>query len=226
MDQHDAVMSRVDALEAVVSALKQQGVLTAEICKSAAQEAVKAHMDQHEAPPVGELGPPLPDVSEPPMIVQTPVVEAHPWVECVTPAPESALPMSATTPVAMSSAPTGDCTAPVQTRRRLKRKARKAESDDDAWMEEAKRDADIDQVSLTEAFHQNIDRMRCPGGHSMTLSVAGPGRLLCSCSRSCGNHVYEGAAYATCTEGDFFACEACLMRYLQEALQPGPASEP
>ena len=161
-----------------------------------------------EAPPVVEVGPPLPDVSEPSMIVQTPVVEAHPLVECVTPAPESALPMKA---------PTGDCATPAKTRRRLKRKARKAESDDDAWMEEAKRDADVDRVRLTEAFHQNIDRLRCPGGHSMMLSVAGPGRLLCSC----GSHVYEGVAYATCTEGDFVACEACLMRYLQEALQPG-----
>ena len=163
-----------------------------------------------EAPPVVEVGPPLPDVSEPSMIVQTPVVEAHPLVECVTPAPESALPMKA---------PTGDCATPAKTRRRLKRKARKAESDDDAWMEEAKRDADMDRVRLTEAFHQNIDRLRCPGGHSMMLSVAGPGRLLCSSPISC--RVYEGVAYATCTEGDFVACEACLMRYLQEALQPG-----
>ena len=107
LDQHISVLPRVDALEAVVSALKQQ----AEICKSAAQEAVKAHKAQHdavlsrvealeavvsalkqqaaltaetcssaaqEAPPVVELGPPL-SVLEPPMIVRTPVVEEHPW---------------------------------------------------------------------------------------------------------------------------------------------------
>ena len=42
MDQHNAVLSRVDALEAVVSALKQQSALTAEICRSAAHEAVHA----------------------------------------------------------------------------------------------------------------------------------------------------------------------------------------
>ena len=163
-----------------------------------------------EEPPLVEWRPPLPDDTEPSMIVQTPVVEAHPLVECVTPAPESALPMKA---------PTGDCATPAKTRRRLKRKARKAESDDDAWMEEAKRDADMDRVRLTEAFDQNIDRLRCPGGHSMMLSVAGIGRLLCSSPISC--RVYEGVAYATCTEGDFVACEACLMRYPQEALQPG-----
>ena len=45
----EAVLPRVDALEAVVSALQQQADLTAEICKSAAHEAVKAHMDQHDA---------------------------------------------------------------------------------------------------------------------------------------------------------------------------------
>ena len=38
-----------------------------------------------EVPPVVEVGAPLPDDTEPSMIVQTPVVEAHPLVECVTP---------------------------------------------------------------------------------------------------------------------------------------------
>ena len=56
------------------------------------------------------------------------------------------------------------------------------------------------------------------GGHPMTFSVGGPGRLLCSC----GSHVYEGAAYATCTGGDFVACEACLVAYLQPGPAPGP----
>ena len=46
---HEAVLSCVEALEAVVSALKQLSALTAEICNSAAHEAVKAHMDQHDA---------------------------------------------------------------------------------------------------------------------------------------------------------------------------------
>ena len=126
LDIHNAGLSRVEALEAVVSALKQQADLTAEICKSAAHEAVKTHMDQHdavldrvdaleavvdltaetcssavqEAPPVMELAPPLP-VSEPPTIVRTPVVEEHPLVDCVTPAPEFV-----TTPGATSSAST------------------------------------------------------------------------------------------------------------------------
>ena len=49
MGQHNAGFSRVETLEAVVSALKQQTVLTAETCKSAAQEAVKAYMGQHDA---------------------------------------------------------------------------------------------------------------------------------------------------------------------------------
>ena len=235
--QHDAVLSRVEALEAVVSALKQQGAWTAEICKSAAHEAVKTHMDQHdavlyrvdaleavvsalkqqaaltaetcssaaqEAPPVVELGPPLP-VLEPPMIVRTPVVEEHPLVDCVTPAPEFV-----TTPGATSSEST-------KTRRRLKRKARKAEDDDDACLEEAKRDADLARHRLTLAFHQKVPD--CSGGHPMRFWVAGPGTPR-SCL--CGSHVYEGAAYATCTGCGFVACEACLEAYLQHRPAPEP----
>ena len=63
IDQHKAILSRVECLEqlvapltpeggdlaAVVSALKQQSALTAEICQSAAQEAVQAHTVQHNA---------------------------------------------------------------------------------------------------------------------------------------------------------------------------------
>ena len=42
LDQHSAVLSRVETLETVVSALKQQCASTAEICRSAAHEAVHA----------------------------------------------------------------------------------------------------------------------------------------------------------------------------------------
>ena len=63
IDQHKAMLSRVECLEqlvasltpeggdlaAVVSALKQQSALTADISRSAAHEAVHVHLDQHSA---------------------------------------------------------------------------------------------------------------------------------------------------------------------------------
>ena len=47
LDQHIAVLSRVDALEAVVSELKQQDASTAETCRSAGQERFEQLVAPH-----------------------------------------------------------------------------------------------------------------------------------------------------------------------------------